>query len=383
MRTNLALTYNMQHFRQKGVRTTVSRTRSLTVVLIVLVLCCGPVPKLGGQVNETPSDRPVADVATPGIGSAVAQQEVAGSGEVSGAGDVFAIDGLGEHGDLQVAQQLSEAVAASEWLGPLAPVALSPFFGITCLSGLALFGDEFLPANHALLRSDSPLNNPTLFAVFLVLTILTSVPRLSKVSKPLAQCVDRLEAYAGIITLLVIRYLSTQAAPELEPTADVVLRAGPLELSFEVCMAVATAVNILVINGVKWFFEILVWLTPIPTVDAIFEASNKLVCAALMGIYAYSPTLATAINLLILGCCLMVFVWVRRREVYYRTMLWDFLRRLLGRYASCRKFLGGLSICRLWRYPEARALSTFLRVRQLDAATGTLAAASPGCAVAC
>ncbi|MCA9201028.1 MAG: hypothetical protein KDA87_25990, partial [Planctomycetales bacterium] len=98
------------------------------------------------------------------------------------------------------AARLSEHVSTSEWLGPLAPVALSPFFGITCLSGMAIFGEGWLPADHFLTRASTPLKNPVVFYSFLTLTVLTSVPRLSKVSKPFAQAVDQLEAYAGIIT---------------------------------------------------------------------------------------------------------------------------------------------------------------------------------------
>src|SRR5690606_16734208 len=105
--------------------------------------------------------------------------------------------------EIAAAQQLSEQISAVEWLGPLAPVALSPFFGITCLSGLSLFGGEWIVGHNSLLES-SVLRSPVVFWTFLVLTIITSIPRLSKVSKPLAQAVDQVETYAGIITILAV-----------------------------------------------------------------------------------------------------------------------------------------------------------------------------------
>jgi len=40
----------------------------------------------------------------------------------------------------------------------------------------------------------------------------------------------------------------------------------------------------------------MVWLTPIPLVDAIFGVCNKTLSAALMAVYAFSPLLATGIN---------------------------------------------------------------------------------------
>ncbi|MEZ6120264.1 MAG: hypothetical protein R3C28_27340 [Pirellulaceae bacterium] len=104
-----------------------------------------------------------------------------------------------------------------------------------------------------------------------------------------------------------------------------VYQAGVFEFTTESLIWIATAANVIVINGVKFFFEILVWITPIPTLDAIFEAGNKLVCLGLMSIYAFSPTLATILNLSILFVCLLVFQWTRRRVTYYRTILFEFL----------------------------------------------------------
>ena len=66
-----------------------------------------------------------------------------------------------------VADQFVKQISAVEWLAPLAPVALSPFFGITLLSGLACYGPDWLPDN-ALLSAGSPLANPTMFWVFLI-----------------------------------------------------------------------------------------------------------------------------------------------------------------------------------------------------------------------
>ena len=102
--------------------------------------------------------------------------------------------------EIVAGQQLVNTLSIAQWLGPLAPVALSPFFGITCLSGLSLYGGKFAQHNP-LLGAHSPLHNPAVFWTFLTLTILTSVPRFTKVSKPFSQAVDRLEAYSGIVTM--------------------------------------------------------------------------------------------------------------------------------------------------------------------------------------
>lgn len=221
--------------------------------------------------------------------------------------------------EMAAASELAKHISASEWMGPLAPVALSPFFGIACLSGLAIYGGDWVPMGNALLEN-SVLKNPSLFWTFLVLAILTSLPRLTKVSKPIAQALDQVEAYAGIITLLIVRlWVSTHD----NPTPDVVVQLGVFRVTLDVLLSIAAVFNILVVNSVKFFFEFLIWITPIPFLDACFEIANKTVCAVLLMIYAYSPTAATILNLLILGVCLIIFRWIHKQLVFYRTMSLD------------------------------------------------------------
>ncbi|MEM8680995.1 MAG: hypothetical protein AAGF97_16750, partial [Planctomycetota bacterium] len=224
----------------------------------------------------------------------------------------------------EFAEEISRSVSSTDWLGALAPVAISPFFGITCLSGIAILGDDYLAADHYL-RGTPGLRNPIVFLTFLTLTVLTSLPRLSKVSKPFAQAADQMETYSTLIILLVVRLMAglNEAGPPSDEVA-IVYRAGFIDFSFEMMLMLATVINLLVINSVRFFFEMLVWITPVPFIDALFESANKACCAGLAAIYAFSPTLATLINLLILAACLVIFQWVRRREIYYRTLLIDF-----------------------------------------------------------
>ncbi len=229
-------------------------------------------------------------------------------------------------GDVAAAQQFGQTLGVADWLGPMAPVALSPFFGIMCLSGMSLYGKGWVSADNAFLGEGSPLHNPAVFWTFLILTLITSIPRLTKVSKPFAQAVDQVEAWAGIITLLALKMMMGQAAPDSGdlPVAQLAMvQAGVLSASANTLLMIAAAINVFVINAVKFFFEFLIWITPVPTIDAIFEVANKTICAALMAIYGYSPTIATAINLAIFVAAAFVFGWVYRREVFYRTALMD------------------------------------------------------------
>ena len=222
-----------------------------------------------------------------------------------------------------LADQVTQTISSSEWLGVLAPVALSPFFGITCLAGLAQFGGDWIPAHSLLLQKSTVLNHPAVFWVFLVLTVITSVPRFTKVSKPIAQALDQLEAWSGLITLVTVRLLLWSIpAGDAAPVAEAA-QAGFLAFSGDVLLLIAGILNFLIINAVKFFFECLVWITPLPFLDACFEVANKALCLALAILYGFSPTAATVCNLLLFAVCLLVFRWTNRRVIYFRTLLLD------------------------------------------------------------
>ena len=60
-------------------------------------------------------------------------------------------------GDQLIADNITQKVSTTEWLGPLAPVAISPFFGITCLAGMSQFGKgTILEQNNFCLLYTSP-----------------------------------------------------------------------------------------------------------------------------------------------------------------------------------------------------------------------------------
>ena len=188
--------------------------------------------------------------------------------------------------EIAAGSEIVASLGIADWLGPLAPMALSPFFGVTCMSGMALFGGDWLPMQSGLLSPNSPLANPAVFWTFLVLTVLTSLPRLTKVSKPFAQAVDHVEAYAGIATILTLKIVLSLAAPAPEEVDVVYHQAGFLTLTADMLLMLAMAINMIVL-------------------------------------YAYSPIAAMVVNLLMLGACLLVFNWVHRRVVFCRTMALD------------------------------------------------------------
>jgi hypothetical protein len=225
-------------------------------------------------------------------------------------------------------RQLSNFVAAQDWLGPISAVALSPFFGLACLSGIATYGPTALREHSSLLGVTGPMNNPVLFWSMAFLTLVTSLPRWTKFSKPIALAIDKVEAYSAIIILVIMRFTGDfvgadpgLAAISLVPHDTPMLQAGVLSLPMDALLAIAMAVNMIVVHTIKLLVDVLVWLVPFPSVDAMLEMGNKTLCAGLMSVYAVSPLLALCLNLGLFIVCAMLFFKARRRLKYFHEMI--------------------------------------------------------------
>jgi hypothetical protein len=223
--------------------------------------------------------------------------------------------------DVAQAQRISEFVAAQDWLGPISAIALSPFFGLACLSGIATYGPEWL-RNSPLLSVSGPFNSPFLFWCMAALTLVTSLPRWTKFSKPIAMALEKIEAYSAIIILLAVRFSANPSdasgGADVAAIAPVFAEAGILSLPVEILLSLALAINLIVVNTVKLVVDLLVWLTPIPAIDLILEVTGKVATASLLGLYAFSPFLATLINLGIFVVCSLIFFASKRALVYFR-----------------------------------------------------------------
>lgn len=220
--------------------------------------------------------------------------------------------------------RLAQTIPWTDYLGPLAPVALSPFFGVTLLSGSAILAaNEVLPTTP-LTSNVEILQEPMVFGVFLTLTILTSAPRFTKVTKPFAQAMDQLEGYAGIVTVFLIQAAATLAVGESEAVSNATLeplKGGFIDGGIAGALMALSVINLFVINTVKFVFETLIWLSPIPLVDAFFEAALKTTTAALMALYIYSPGLAALVDLALFAVALVLFRWAFRLMRYGRSIL--------------------------------------------------------------
>ena len=246
-----------------------------------------------------------------------------------------------------VAEEIAKQISAIEWLGPMSAIALSPFFGLACLSGIANFGPEWATQNSPLLGDLGPMKNPLLFWIMLILTIITSAPRFTKMSKPIALVAETLESYSAIIILAIMKFssfFSGQSESQVFELSShpLVMHAGLGEFSTDLVFTLAAATNIIVINTIKLACEFFVWLIPIPFVDSIFEATNKIACGSLALLYAYSPTASAVLNLAIFVACALIFIQVSRYMRYFKYLfIYPVFRAALGYNESKEKTVSG------------------------------------------
>ncbi len=243
--------------------------------------------------------------------------------------------------------EFARQISAVEWLGPMSAIALSPFFGLACLSGLANFGPEWATQDSPLLGNVGPMKSQLLFWIMLVLTIITSAPRFTKLSKPIALVAETLESYSAIIILAVMKFSSFLGSPSSSevsdlPIAPYMMQAGIGDLTTDFVFTLAAATNIVVINTIKLGCEFFVWLIPVPFVDSIFEVTNKIACVCLALLYAYSPTVSALLNLAIFIACALIFIQVTRYMRYFKYLfVYPVFRATLGYNESEQKMFSG------------------------------------------
>ena len=276
---------------------------------------------------------------------------------------------IGQTGEpVASAQEIARQISAIEWLGPMSAIALSPFFGLACLSGIANFGPEWATQNSPLLGDLGPMKSPVLFWVMLVLTIITSAPRFTKLSKPIALVAETLESYSAIIILAVMKFSSVFSGQSESYFFDmsnqpIVIHAGIGELSVDLVFTLAAATNIIVINTIKLACEFFVWLIPIPFVDSIFEAANKIACGSLALLYVYSPTAAAVLNLAIFVACALIFIQVSRYLRYFKYLfVYPVFRATLGYNESNERTVAGFLVNNWAKLPS----KTELRMTRLS-----------------
>lgn len=220
-----------------------------------------------------------------------------------------------------------------EVFGPVLPIALSPFFGVTLTSLASVLAAEGVFENE-FLATHPVLSNWYVFSIFLILTILTALPRYTKITGQLGLFIAKIEDYAGLIILLIIQITPSIFNP-IQAEQTTVYQAGMIDFSYASLIATLSVINMYVIKVVRYFFDLLIYVSPIPAIDAAFDTIKKSFIIFLILVYAINPVVAFVINVIFFITSAIMFRWVNRRAVYFENIYVNPLKaKILKRYPS-------------------------------------------------
>lgn len=233
-----------------------------------------------------------------------------------------------------------------EVFGPLPAIASTPFLGLAVLTGTALLIDQPLLTNSDLrllqqIRRNSLILQAKqyaswwLFGTFVILAGLTWLANSGKLRGTLGKFIRIAEDVAvGLLYLMVgadALTPNTQSAssPELYPTIALASVVPAFESSTAI-LILAALISLATMMLTRLALDVLIWLSPVPFIDLIFETCKIVFSLAFLAIYfLLSPLVAAVLGLLLLVPCFMLLPWaVRLLHFAYRIVLCPILAQL-------------------------------------------------------
>jgi micrococcal nuclease len=208
-------------------------------------------------------------------------------------------------------------------LGPAPALAISPFLGLGLLTGAALVTDTSWTR-----QSTSPLlqrlrSNPLLVEVrgyanwwlFAGLMLLALLGFLFNSGKLQGLVGKPFRIAESVLTMLVVSYLL--AAPHGPPVTAA--QPPPVVLAQVIPSpgaAALLAVGFILVLGsmmlVRMALDVIIWLSPVPFIDLVFEVLKKALSVVLVLLYLLDPVLATFVAALIFLISLLLLRWAGR-----------------------------------------------------------------------
>ncbi len=216
-----------------------------------------------------------------------------------------------------------------EVFGPLPAIASTPFLGLAVLTGAALLMDEpvFATSNlplvqqirqNALILQAKQYATWWWFGTFAVLAGLTWLVNSGKLRGVFGKFVRIAEDVAvGLLYLMVGADALTSnglsaSSPELHPGLALAGVVPALESSTAI-LILAALISLATMMLARLALDVLIWLSPVPFIDLIFETCKVIFSLAFLAIYfLLSPLVAAILGLLLLVPCFILLPWAVR-----------------------------------------------------------------------
>lgn len=199
----------------------------------------------------------------------------------------------------------------------LAPLALSPFLALGALGLAGATGFYTLPAGIA------ALGNPLVVFLLLVFGLALHVGRSSKLTKPLAEAAGVGESTFALVIAFAL------AVPILAGGLGTGLLQG-------IPFLLAAGSGVLALIVIRTAFDLMIWLSPFPFVDGLFQGAKVGLTTLLVVVAIASPPIAVVLNILLLVAAFWFVRWAIRTVRFGLTIAYDLT---FGRSAARRAVL--------------------------------------------
>ncbi|MCB9653750.1 MAG: hypothetical protein H6729_06430 [Deltaproteobacteria bacterium] len=153
------------------------------------------------------------------------------------------------------------------------------------------------------------------WVTLILLALLLKLGRSSKFTKPFTEAVaGPLESGGG----LVVAGAMVHAFANPQPSATV--EAGLVQGGLLMIMVVSSVGAIMVLRTA---LDILIWLSPIPFVDFLFQVAKTILTIGLVALAIFFPTAAVVINVLIILTTAVLVGWATRAATWGLSIVWD------------------------------------------------------------
>lgn len=213
-----------------------------------------------------------------------------------------------QEANLELDRTLQDNSFIMEHLGQLAPMAINPYLTLFITSVLSKMG-----IHNDLVATNPLFGNYYVIIISFLLLLITSLPKFfSKLAAPIAITADYLNNKASVfITILIIALPSLINKQVVED--PIVYKAGFLSISLSTLtlMAVSTY-YLIVVMSVRLFLEILIFLTPVPFLDAVFEICKWVFTFTLVLLGVFFPKFSLIITVVSFIVSLFFFSRAKR-----------------------------------------------------------------------
>ncbi|NQX92975.1 MAG: hypothetical protein HRT74_12790, partial [Flavobacteriales bacterium] len=219
---------------------------------------------------------------------------------------------------------VNQSIQGNEYLvgyiAQLAPMAINPYLTIFLTS---LFSN--LGLTNDLVMTNAYLANGWVLGISGALVAITSLPKIlgDKLTGPLSLAINYLDTKAAIIINISVLLLPVffDSSEQMQETAMMVMG---LDISFKtLVLIIVSVIYLVVVMTVKFFLETLIFLSPIPLLDSIFEILKIVLTIGLTFLALVFPYFALFLTIISFLICLIFYKRAKRKLVQIKYLIID------------------------------------------------------------